>query len=104
MSVVDLDRHAKLFAYKSEREREAIGEDDPHGWIQWKGTDVCMDLHCKCGAHLHVDTDFFYYFTCGRCGTVYAVGATVRLVELTDPDHIAEATSGCHQVVEDDDQ
>lgn len=20
-------------------------DDRPHGWIQWKGTDVCMDLN-----------------------------------------------------------
>ena len=29
-------------------------------FIQWKGTDVCMDFHCKCGAHLHIDGMFVY--------------------------------------------
>lgn len=85
------------------KEREGLEKDAPHGWIQWKGTNVCMDIHCKCGAHLHVDREFFYSFTCGSCQTIYAVGATVRLVELTEPKYIEEATSSAaHTVVFDD--
>lgn len=26
-----------------------FSHDKPHGWIQWKGTDVCVDIYCKCG-------------------------------------------------------
>lgn len=26
----------------------------PNGWIQWKGTDVCMDVYCSCGYHSRV--------------------------------------------------
>lgn len=32
----------------------------PHGWIQWKGTDVCMDFHCECGEANHYDGYFAY--------------------------------------------
>jgi hypothetical protein len=31
-----------------------------HGWIQWKGTDVCMDIHCECGTLSHIDGEFAY--------------------------------------------
>jgi hypothetical protein len=30
----------------------------PHGWIQWKGTNVCMDVYCACGHHSHIDAKF----------------------------------------------
>ena len=54
-----------------------------HGWIQWKGTEVCIDLHCKCGYHGHYDGGFFYYYACPKCGAKYAVGQNVKLIELT---------------------
>ena len=69
--------------------------DGSHGWIQWKGTSVCMDVHCVCGAHMHVDAEFAYYLRCPHCQRVYGVGAYVRLVELTKPEHIAQATHNC---------
>ena len=57
--------------------------DGPHGWIQWKGTEVCMDVHCTCGAHTHIDAEFAYYVECGDCGALFAVGAYVKLVPVT---------------------
>jgi hypothetical protein len=42
-----------------------------------------MDVHCKCGHHGHIDTDFFYFYECPKCHTRYGVGPYVRLVELT---------------------
>lgn len=55
------------------------------GWIQWKGTNVCMDIQCICGRHGHVDSDFFYTYRCG-CGRLFAVGQNVRLIELTEEE------------------
>ena len=46
-------------------------------FIQWKGTDVCMDLHCPCGADGHVDASFAYFVRCPDCDTVYELGAQV---------------------------
>lgn len=43
----------------------------PHTFIQWKGTDVCMDFHCECGAHCHFDGDFAYVVKCPHCGTAW---------------------------------
>ena len=56
---------------------------EAHGWIQWKGTDVCVDLHCKCGHHGHYDGDFLYFYQCPACGTKYAVGQNIKLIPLT---------------------
>lgn len=61
----------------------------PHGWIQFKGTDICMDVHCVCGYFGHVDDDFVYYVKCPACHRVYMVNGYVELVLLTN----AEATS-----------
>lgn len=59
----------------------------PHGWIQWKGTNVCVDLHCVCGEHSHVDGGFAYFFQC-KCGKKYALGQNIQLLELT-PEQVA---------------
>lgn len=70
--------------------KEIYGEDDakfsgkPHGWIQCKGTGVCIDLHCECGQHGHVDAEFFYYYRCVTCGRTYAVGCNVTLIPLNE--------------------
>ncbi len=56
----------------------------PRGWIQWKGTDICIDLHCGCGYMGHYDGDFFYFYECPVCHTRYAVGQNVKLIPLTE--------------------
>lgn len=39
----------------------------PSAYVQWKGTDVCMDFHCECGAFCHFDGDFAYVVQCPHC-------------------------------------
>lgn len=56
--------------------------DRPHGWIQWKGTNVCMDVHCKCGCHSHIDADFAYFFKCPNCKTVYMCNGHIELIQI----------------------
>ena len=56
--------------------------DHPCGWIQWKGTNVCMDIYCACGEHAHIDDDFAYFLRMPCCGRLYAVGQNVRLYEV----------------------
>lgn len=59
----------------------------PNGWIQWKGTNVCMDVYCKCGHHSHIDADFAYHVKCPACGTVYMCNGHIELIELEiEPD------------------
>ena len=60
----------------------------PHAWIQWKGTDVCMDVYCECGAHFHIDSDFAYHVECPACKKVYFCNGHIELIELKNkPDH-----------------
>lgn len=61
-------------------------DGEPHGWIQWKGTDVCMDVRCKCGHSSHIDGYFAYSVKCPVCGTCYACNGHIEFVEvLTEP-------------------
>ena len=56
--------------------------------IQWKGTDVCIDIYCpKCKVHSHFDGDFMYYYRCPKCKTVFAMGTAIEMIELS-PEHI----------------
>jgi hypothetical protein len=68
--------------------------DGPNGHIQWKGTEVCMDLYCSCGKDSHIDASFAYHFRCS-CGKLWAISPYVKLVEINDADVI----NGC--IVED---
>ena len=62
-------------------------ENEPHGWIQWKGTDVCMDVHCICGYLSHVDDEFAYNVKCPKCKRVYSCNGHIELIELEkEPD------------------
>lgn len=61
-------------------------EGSPHGWIQWKGTDVCMDVHCVCGFHSHIDTDFCYWVKCPACEAVYFCNGHIELVPATEEE------------------
>lgn len=51
--------------------------DGPHGWVQWKGTSVCLDLHCKCGESSHFDGGFAYALRCPYCDQVYVMDGHV---------------------------
>lgn len=41
--------------------------EHPHAFVQWKGTDVCMDFHCDCGAQCHFDGYFADAVKCPHC-------------------------------------
>ena len=60
----------------------------PYAHIQWKGTDVCMDIHCKCGADLHIDEEFCHHIKCIRCGAFYECSGFIELYEI---DHEPES-------------
>jgi hypothetical protein len=61
----------------------------PHGWIQFKGTELCMDVHCKCGELTHIDGMFVYFLKCASCGTVYELNGNIELIER-DSSEIGE--------------
>ena len=45
--------------------------DRTHAFIQWKGTDVCMDFYCDCGVDFHIDAFFAYAIKCPSCGSIW---------------------------------
>ena len=62
--------------------------DRPRAFIQWKGTDVCMDFHCECGAYCHFDGYFAYTVKCPHCGAVWEMPHNLfprRVGTETDP-------------------
>lgn len=59
-------------------------EGKPHGWIQWKGTDVCMSIQCKCGASSHIDSEFVYAVECPACHAKYMCNGHIELIEIEE--------------------
>ena len=57
-------------------------EDAPYGYVQWKGTDACLDLKCTCGALTHLDGERAYVIKCVKCGRVFWVQPYVLMTEL----------------------
>lgn len=60
-------------------------ESDASMFIQWKGTDVCVDFICECGEHGHFDGGFMYYLQCPTCESIYTMGTQV-VVKKVGPD------------------
>jgi hypothetical protein len=69
-------------------------ESPAYAWIQWKGTDICMDIHCICGTHGHFDGDFAYSLKCIDCGREYATGQNIKLIPLDSVE--LKSANGIH--------
>ena len=83
----------KLRKAKDSDEAFEMQKDDlagtPHGWIQFKGTELCMDVHCHCGQLTHIDGMFIYHVKCVSCGRMYQINAHVELIEIEkEPESI----------------
>ena len=61
-----------------------MSDNRPDAFIQWKGTDACIDLYCTCGEQFHFDGYFAYELTCGQCGQTYELPNMLR-VHPVDP-------------------
>lgn len=59
---------------------------DASMFIQWKGTDLCMDFHCECGRHSHIHGMFGYVIECVGCGALYEMGTQVRAYRMSDEE------------------
>lgn len=87
--------HSEFYKAVHAPEEEAF-KDKPYGWIQWKGTDVCIDMHCACGSHGHIDGMFSYHYECLFCGRKYALSAHLKLIELTpEQAKLVQDGGGC---------
>jgi hypothetical protein len=81
-------------------QKQAPKPEGAHGWIQWKGTDVCIDIHCTCGALLHIDAEFMYYVRCSECKALYAASPYIKLVPLPE-DQRRYVESECDNVIKE---
>jgi hypothetical protein len=59
----------------------AYGQPAPYAFVQWKGTDVCADIHCTCGHHSHIDAEFAYNVRCPGCGKLWEMPYSLALRE-----------------------
>ena len=70
-----------------ERMFEPFPGSDATCFIQWKGTEVCVDFGCPCLPEehqfsSHYDGDFMYYIQCPHCEAIYEVGTQVKFRRL----------------------
>ena len=63
-------------------------------FIQWKGTDICMDFHCECGEHNHYDGFFAYFVKCAGCEQVYELETSIGM-KKTDKTECDPLESVC---------
>lgn len=87
--------------HKTDAMRSALSQEDAFkiftqhnkfdGFIQWKGTDVCMDFHCECGHHNHYDGYFAYVIKCRDCGNLYAPSCNVEMIRIEKADGFIES-------------
>lgn len=60
-------------------------------FVQWKGTNACVDFYCDCkGGTLtgsHIDGDFMYFLRCPYCFTVWRVPTVLKLSRAEPHEH-----------------
>jgi hypothetical protein len=76
-----------IVARTANTNREAFDKSEkfkgrPNAFIQWKCTDVGMDVLCVCGEYDHIGGMFAYSVQCRACGRTYDVGSHVELIEI----------------------
>ena len=76
----------KQKTYKNAWDNQETFETQAHGWIQWKGTDVCVDIHCECGETSHFDGEFMYVIQCPHCHRKYFANGHIQLIEIDDDE------------------
>ncbi len=75
----------------------------PNAWIQWKGTEVCMDVYCICGEQFHIDADFAYSVKCLKCGRSYACNGHIELIELEEePENVVTDIDQASEILIDE--
>lgn len=79
----------QLDAEPSAREFDLTTEHaETNAFIQWKGTDVCMDFRCECGEGGHFDGFFAYVVKCPGCGVLWEMPMNLfPRRSLRDPAH-----------------
>lgn len=80
--------------------------DGTRVFIQWKGTNVCLDFWCACGVHLHHDGDFAYRLECPDCGRMWEMPSSFALEESKESfgrgEYEVSARQDAHPTAGDD--
>lgn len=71
---------------------QPVDGDTCEAFIQWKGTDVCLDVYCPCGADVHFDGMFAYAVRCWSCQRVWSLPSMLILVEGEPSSKIIQNT------------
>ncbi len=83
--------------------RDEKDDKRPKIYIQWKGTDACLDLYCVCGEQWHMDEDFLYFVKCPYCGRVYETSCHIAMYELTLQEILQLDPFQIHESARDED-
>jgi len=62
----------------------AVPGTDAEMFIQWKGTNLCIDFWCPCGQHCHFDGYFAHHLKCPTCGDIFEMGTQVLARRATE--------------------
>jgi hypothetical protein len=57
--------------------------EQPHTFVQWKGTELHGTAHCDCGTDNVIHRDFAYEVDCGGCASHFHVNPHLLLTELS---------------------
>ena len=68
----------------NDRILDPVPGTDATMFIQWKGTEVCLDFYCPCGHRGHLDAGFAYFVRCPACETVFEMGTQVLAIRSTE--------------------
>lgn len=77
-----LDQQEQRHQREMEKRVAKLGEP-LSTYIQWKGTDVCMDWYCENGHHNHIDGYSYYEVVCEFCQKEYKLGDSVSLYQIS---------------------
>jgi len=64
-------------------------------FIQWKGTDLCMDYTLPCGCDDHVDGMFCYTIYCPTHNRAFDLDTRIRFIEIDPDDRNPRSTYTC---------
>lgn len=62
-----------------------------NNFIQWKGTDICMDFYCECGHQNHYDGYFAYHVICAKCRQIYKLATSIKMEKVDSAESPMES-------------
>lgn len=59
---------------------------DTHVFLQYKNTDICIDMYCECGYQSHFDGTFANIVKCPHCGELWSMPCILPVKRTSDVD------------------